>query len=71
MKENDINIACMPRQKRPTTAKSLRLLEDIAEALDRYADEQLISTNAAINKLLRDKLSELGYYKPDDGSVKE
>jgi len=51
----------MARQKKPTTARSVRLLEDIAEALDNYADDQLISSNAAINKLLRDQLVDLGY----------
>lgn len=55
----------MPRQKRPTTARSIRLIDEIAAAVDRYADDQLISSNAAVNKLLRDRLSELGYITDD------
>lgn len=53
--------AYMPRQKRPTTARSIRLIEEIANAVDKYADDQLISSNAAVNKLLKDRLTDLGY----------
>lgn len=55
----------MPRQKRPTTARSIRLIDEIAAAVDNFADDQLISSNAAVNKLLRDRLSELGYISDD------
>jgi len=57
--------AYMPRQKRPTTARSIRLIDEIAVAVDNYADDQLISSNSAVNKLLRDRLTDLGYI-PDD-----
>jgi len=53
----------MPRQKKPTTNRSLRLLDDIAEALNNYADDQMLSNNAAVNKLLKEKLIQLGYLK--------
>ena len=55
----------MARQKRPTTARSIRLIDEIATAVDNYADDQLISSNAAVNKLLRDRLSDLGYITDD------
>ena len=55
----------MARQKRPTTARSIRLIDEIASAVDTFADDQLISSNAAVNKLLRDRLSELGYISDD------
>ncbi|BAZ83691.1 hypothetical protein PN497_09220 [Sphaerospermopsis kisseleviana CS-549] len=58
--------AYMPRQKRPTTARSIRLIEEIATAVDNYADDQLISSNAAVNKLLRDRLADLGYMPETD-----
>lgn len=51
----------MARTKKVTTARSLRLIEEIAEAVDEYADDQLISSNAAVNVLLRDQLASLGY----------
>ena len=54
---------CKPRQKKPTVNRSLRLLDEVAEALENYSDEQMLSNNAAVNKLLRDKLIELGYIK--------
>ena len=60
--------AYMPRQKRPTTARSIRLIDEIASAVDNFADDQLISSNAAVNKLLRDRLSELGYISDDKHS---
>lgn len=52
----------MARQKKETTTRSTRLLVDIAEALDKFADKEMISSNAAINKLLKEKLREMGYY---------
>jgi hypothetical protein len=61
--------AYMPRQKRPTTARSIRLIDEIASAVDNFADDQLISSNAAVNKLLRDRLSELGYISDDKNKV--
>ena len=57
--------AYMPRQKRLTIARSIRLIYEIAIAVDNYADDQLISSNAAVNKLLRDRLSNLGYITDD------
>jgi hypothetical protein len=59
-----IVISYMPRQKKSTVARSVRLLEEVAAAVDLYADNQLISSNAAVNKLLRDRLAEIGYMKP-------
>lgn len=56
-------IRYMPRQKQPTTTRSIRLIEEVANAVDAYADKELISSNAAVNKLLRDKLIDLGYIK--------
>jgi hypothetical protein len=51
----------MARQKQPTTTRSIRLIDEIAKAVDDYADRELISSNAAVNKLLRDRLIEIGY----------
>lgn len=59
-------IAYMPRDKKPTTTRSTRLLLEVAEALDSFADDQMISANAAINKLLKEKLTEIGYIKPKE-----
>lgn len=61
-----IMIAYMPRDKKPTTTRSTRLLLEVAEALDSFADDQMISANAAINKLLKEKLTEIGYIKPKE-----
>ncbi|MGI8501129.1 MAG: hypothetical protein ACR2LR_08305 [Hassallia sp.] len=58
-----MTVEYMPRQKKPTTNRSLRLLDEIAEALEAYSDAQMLSNNAAVNKLLKDKLTELGYIK--------
>ena len=55
----------MVRRKRETITKSIRFLSEISEALDRYADDQLISINAAVNKLLKEKLGEVGYLSQD------
>ena len=55
-----IMIAYMPRDKKPTTTL------EVAEALDSFADDQMISANAAINKLLKEKLTEIGYIKPKE-----
>jgi hypothetical protein len=66
-----MNIAYMPRQKKPTTARSTRLLEDIAEALDRFAEDQMLSSNAAVNRLIKEKLIDYGYLeRKTDISVK-
>lgn len=51
----------MARPKKPTLQRTTRYLEEIVEALDRYADDQMLSSNAAVNKLLKEKLTELGY----------
>ncbi|UKP01594.1 hypothetical protein [Nostoc sp. UHCC 0870] len=53
--------AYMARQKKPTLARSVRFLEEIAEILDNYADDQMISSNAAVNKLVKERLEQLGY----------
>ncbi|WP_414553406.1 hypothetical protein [Anabaena sp. CCY 0017] len=55
----------MPKKKTPATFKSLRLLQPISEALNAYAEDELISGNAAINRLLRDALIQKGYL-PDE-----
>ncbi|MHC5929339.1 hypothetical protein [Nostoc sp.] len=54
-------ITFMARQKKPTTNRTTRYLNEIVEALDKYAEDQMISSNAAVNKLLKDRLTELGY----------
>jgi hypothetical protein len=51
----------MARQKKPTTNRTTRYLNEIVEALDKYAEDQMISSNAAVNKLLKERLTELGY----------
>lgn len=56
----------MPRQKRETVARSTRLVTEISEALDKYADDQLISQNAALNQLLKEILTTKGYIKEND-----
>lgn len=57
------NFSYMARQKRETVSKTTRLIADIAEAIQIYADEQLISENAAINQLLKEVLTQKGYLK--------
>ncbi|WP_026730768.1 GIY-YIG nuclease family protein [Fischerella sp. PCC 9605] len=49
------------KKKRETVSKTTRLISEINEALQRYADEQLISENAAINQLLKEILTQKGY----------
>ncbi|MDZ7960218.1 MAG: hypothetical protein RMY34_20435 [Aulosira sp. DedQUE10] len=61
-----MTVADMPRQKKPTTTRSTRFLSEIAEALDKYADDQMLSSNAAVNKLLKERLTELGYLKTSE-----
>jgi hypothetical protein len=51
----------MARQKRDTVSKTTRLITEISEAIQAYADEQLISENAAINQLLKEILTQKGY----------
>ena len=51
----------MPRPKQETKARTVRFLVEVADALDRYAEKELISANLAVNKLLIAKLTELGY----------
>ena len=51
----------MPRPKQDTKARTVRFLVEVADAVDRYADKELISANLAVNKLLMAKLAELGY----------
>jgi hypothetical protein len=61
-----MTVAYMARQKKPTTARSTRFLPEIAEAIDKYADDQMLSSNAAVNKLLKEKLTNLGYIPSND-----
>lgn len=56
-----MTILYMARQKKPTTVRSTRFFEEIADAVDKYADDQMLSSNAAVNKLLRERLVDLGY----------
>jgi hypothetical protein len=51
----------MARQKKETINRTIRFYPEIVEMLDTYADKELISANQAINKLLREKLRELGF----------
>lgn len=51
----------MARQKKETINRTIRFYPEIVEMLDAYADKELISANQAINKLLREKLQELGF----------
>ena len=51
----------MPRPKQETKARTVRFLVEVADALDRYAEKELISANLAVNTLLIAKLTELGY----------
>ena len=55
------NFTHMARQKRDTVSKTTRLIAEISEAIQAYADEQLISENAAINQLLKEILTQKGY----------
>ena len=50
----------MIKKKRLAKTKSVRLLQEIADAIDIYADQELISANAAINRLLRESLLKRG-----------
>ncbi len=61
-----MTVAYMARQKKPTTTRSTRFLSEIAEAVDNYADDQMLSSNAAVNKLLKEKLTNLGYIPSND-----
>jgi hypothetical protein len=54
----------MTRQRKPTTNRTTRYLSEIVEPLDKYAEDQLISSNAAVNKLLKERLTGLGYIQP-------
>lgn len=56
----------MPRPKQETKAKTIRFLVEVADALEKYAEDELISGNLAVNKLLLVKLTELGYIKGSD-----
>ncbi|MGI2907668.1 hypothetical protein [Tolypothrix sp. VBCCA 56010] len=51
----------MARQKKSTVSKTTRLISAINDALQNYADDQLISENAAINQLLKEALVQKGY----------
>lgn len=61
-----MTLSYMPRQKRETVTRSTRLITEISEALDKYADDQLISQNAALNQLLKEILTSKGYIKEND-----
>lgn len=62
----------MARQRKNTVTKTTRLIASINDALQDYANEQLISENAAINQLLKQILVQKGYVidtnetNPDD-----
>ncbi len=56
-------ISCMPRPKQDTKARTIRFLAEVAKAVDRYAEDEMISANLAVNKLLLAKLIEIGYIK--------
>jgi len=51
----------MARQKKSTVSKTTRLITGVNEALQHYANDQLISENAAINQLLKEILTAKGY----------
>jgi hypothetical protein len=53
----------MARQKRETVTKTTRLITEINEALQTYAENNLISENAAINQLLKEALTAKGLLK--------
>ena len=55
----------MARQKRDTVTKTTRLVVEISEAIQAYADNQLISENAAINQLLKEILTQKGLLTND------
>jgi hypothetical protein len=55
----------MARQKRDTVTKTTRLVVEISEAIQAYADNQLISENAAINQLLKEILTQKGFLTND------
>ncbi len=56
-----MKVSYMARRKRETVAKSIRFISEISDAIDKYSDDQLISINAAVNKLLKEKLTDIGY----------
>jgi len=60
-----MNTSYMARQKRDTVVKTTRLIMEINDALQRYADSQLISENAAINQLLKEVLIQKGLLNKD------
>jgi hypothetical protein len=49
----------MSAKKKITINRTIRFYPEIVQMLDSYADKELISSNQAINKLLREKLQEL------------
>jgi hypothetical protein len=61
----------MARQKRETISRTTRLIAEIAEALQEYADTQLISENAAINQLLKEALTAKGFLKVNEADIKD
>lgn len=61
----------MPKKKTLATTKSVRLLQEISDAVDAYAEQELVSANAAINKLLRDALIQKGYLPDEKASDTE
>jgi hypothetical protein len=60
-----MTITYMARQKRETVSRTTRLIAEIAEAVQTYADDQIISENAAINQLLKESLTAKGYLKKE------
>lgn len=51
----------MVRKRKPSVTRSVRFFEEVAEVLDQYADDIMISSNAAVNKLIKERLEQLGY----------
>lgn len=56
----------MPKKKPLASTKSVRLLQEISDAIDAYAEQELVSANAAINRLLRDALVQKGFLTEGD-----
>jgi hypothetical protein len=58
-RREDEEITFVGRNKKETINRTIRFYPDIVEELDKYAEKEMLSSNQAINKLLKEKLAEV------------
>jgi hypothetical protein len=61
----------MAKKQQETITRSVRILSDVANALDQFASDQLMSGNAAINRILKERLTEYGYLESNSPHPKQ